>query len=254
VAQPSGPFPLITRPIFRRPSTSSLCPLLNLQGRSPPVEALAAVYRTSHGHRRAPSRRAIAGRAFLSNHARSRRSRQRDPRSAAVHDSGRSQAAERPSFLTGPRGVGLSRMVNACALEGKLAKRCSICGPTPATPQEGDWGGARALLDQLANRTSLGYYRYFYYERFRCSLHIWPKVTEFTGISPRNVSVFSRICVLKYTILLLDLFIDVVAPLASGDSGRRNRSIGTSRAVRLLPLLASRSDGTTAGRGHGGFL
>jgi hypothetical protein len=52
-------------------------------------------------------------------------------------------------FITGPRGVGRSRMVDACVLEAKLASalvlRCDA-----ADGRTGDFDSARALLEQLA--------------------------------------------------------------------------------------------------------
>jgi hypothetical protein len=51
-------------------------------------------------------------------------------------------------FLTGPRGVGRSRMVDACVLEAKLAS-ASVLRADAADAQDGDWGGVRSLLEQL---------------------------------------------------------------------------------------------------------
>lgn len=56
-------------------------------------------------------------------------------------------------LITGARGVGRSRMIDACALEGKLAG--AIVLRADAQDANSDlWGGARSLLDQLA--TELG--------------------------------------------------------------------------------------------------
>lgn len=51
-------------------------------------------------------------------------------------------------FITGPRGVGCSRMVEACALEAKLAN-ATLLRADANDARAGEWGGVRSLLDQL---------------------------------------------------------------------------------------------------------
>jgi tetratricopeptide (TPR) repeat protein len=51
-------------------------------------------------------------------------------------------------FITGPRGVGCSRMVEACALEAKLAN-ATLLRADASDALAGEWGGVRSLLDQL---------------------------------------------------------------------------------------------------------
>jgi tetratricopeptide (TPR) repeat protein len=52
-------------------------------------------------------------------------------------------------FLTGPRGVGRSRMIDACVLEAKLAS-AFVLRADVVQNRTGEFAGARALLDQLA--------------------------------------------------------------------------------------------------------
>jgi tRNA A-37 threonylcarbamoyl transferase component Bud32 len=51
-------------------------------------------------------------------------------------------------FIAGPRGVGCSRMVEACALEAKLAN-ATLLRADANDARAGEWGGVRSLLDQL---------------------------------------------------------------------------------------------------------
>ncbi|HKU38344.1 MAG TPA: protein kinase, partial [Polyangiales bacterium] len=53
-------------------------------------------------------------------------------------------------FITGPRGIGRSRLVNACALEAKLAS-ATLLRADANDARDGEWGGVRSLLDQLTS-------------------------------------------------------------------------------------------------------
>jgi hypothetical protein len=89
-------------------------------------------------------------------------------------------------LLTGPHGVGLSRMIDACALEGKLASGM-VLRVDASDAQDGDWGGVRSLLEQLVTEAPskvvalLG-------NHAAVLAHIWPRAAELTGISPRAFS------------------------------------------------------------------
>jgi hypothetical protein len=89
-------------------------------------------------------------------------------------------------FLTGPRGVGLSRMVDACALEGKLAGGV-VLRMDASDAQDGDWGGVRPILEQLVmelpNKVAD-----LLADHASVLAHIWPCASELTGISPRVFS------------------------------------------------------------------
>jgi hypothetical protein len=84
-------------------------------------------------------------------------------------------------FLTGPRGVGRSRMVDACALEAKLAS-ATVLRADAADAQDGDWGGVRSLLEQL--RTELpAEAKQLIASQAAQLAHVWPRATELTGIA-----------------------------------------------------------------------
>jgi tetratricopeptide (TPR) repeat protein len=89
-------------------------------------------------------------------------------------------------FLTGPHGVGLSRMVDACALEGKLASAV-VLRVDASDAQDGDWGGVRSLLEQLVTELPSKAVELLL-DRAEVLAHIWPRATELTGISPRPFS------------------------------------------------------------------
>lgn len=86
-------------------------------------------------------------------------------------------------FLSGPHGVGLSRMVDACALEGKLASGV-VLRADAGDAQHGEWGGARSLLDQLVTELPTKIVELLV-DRASVLGHIWPRVTELTGVLPR---------------------------------------------------------------------
>jgi hypothetical protein len=89
-------------------------------------------------------------------------------------------------FLTGPHGVGLSRMADACALEGKLASAV-VLRVDASDAQDGDWGGVRSLLEQLVTELPSKAVELLL-DRAEVLAHIWPRATEITGISPRPFS------------------------------------------------------------------
>jgi Protein kinase domain/AAA ATPase domain len=82
-------------------------------------------------------------------------------------------------FLTGPRGVGRSRMVDACALEGKLANAL-VLRADAEDAEPGDWGGVRSLLEQLLiERPSQAAEVLAPYAPTLA--HVWPRVSDLTG-------------------------------------------------------------------------
>jgi tetratricopeptide (TPR) repeat protein len=86
-------------------------------------------------------------------------------------------------FLTGPRGVGLSRMVDACALEGKLAGAV-VLRADANDAEDSDWGGVRSLLEQLATELAAKGAELLI-DSADVLAHVWPRATALTGVSPR---------------------------------------------------------------------
>jgi hypothetical protein len=89
-------------------------------------------------------------------------------------------------FLTGPRGVGRSRMVDACVLEAKLAS-ATVLRADAADAQDGDWGGVRSLLEQLLIELPVDATPLLAAGGAELA-HVWPRVTELTGVAAREWS------------------------------------------------------------------
>jgi hypothetical protein len=89
-------------------------------------------------------------------------------------------------FLIGPRGVGRSRMVDACALEGKLASAVVLRADANET-QEGDWGGVRSLLEQLVTELPAKAVELLA-DHAAVLAHVWPRAIEITGALPQPFS------------------------------------------------------------------
>jgi hypothetical protein len=84
-------------------------------------------------------------------------------------------------FLTGPHGVGRSRMVDACALEAKLAS-ATLLRADANDASDGEWGGVRSLLDQLlieqpAKAAEL------ITPHARQLAQVWPRALELCGLA-----------------------------------------------------------------------
>ncbi|HEY2736520.1 MAG TPA: protein kinase, partial [Polyangiales bacterium] len=89
-------------------------------------------------------------------------------------------------FLTGPRGVGRSRMVDACVLEGKLASATVLCVDA-ADGEDGDWGGVRSLLEQLSSELPADAAQLIAPIAGELA-HVWPRATELTGVAAKEWS------------------------------------------------------------------
>jgi len=89
-------------------------------------------------------------------------------------------------FLTGARGVGISRMVDACALEGKLASGV-VLRVDAGDAQEGDWSGVRSLLEQLITELPTKVVELLV-DHAAVIAHIWPRASELTSVLPRVFS------------------------------------------------------------------
>ncbi|HKP62758.1 MAG TPA: protein kinase [Polyangiales bacterium] len=89
-------------------------------------------------------------------------------------------------FLTGPRGVGRSRMVDACALEAKLAS-ATVLRADAADAEDGDWGGVRSLLEQLVVELP-GEATQLIAAQAGPLAEVWPRVVELMGVGSQSAS------------------------------------------------------------------
>lgn len=81
-------------------------------------------------------------------------------------------------FLTGPPGVGRSRMVDACALEARLASATVL--RADAGDAQGPWGGVQSLLDQLLSEQPAAAPTLLAASASTLA-HVWPRALEVCG-------------------------------------------------------------------------
>jgi hypothetical protein len=87
-------------------------------------------------------------------------------------------------FITGPRGIGCSRMVEACALEAKLAN-ATLLRADASDARAGEWGGVRSLLDQLLIELP-GAANQLFAPHATVLAPVWPRALAFIPESARD--------------------------------------------------------------------